>query len=63
MVVEKVQEVTNSKEERWMKTILRNVVFEELRESGELEPSQYRYYYRKAKRNLSFNRPHEDNIG
>ena len=50
MVVEKGQEVKNSKEERWMKTIrAQRRVLKELRESGELEPSQYRYYYRKAK--------------
>ena len=32
------------KKERWMKTIRA-----QRRESGNLEPSQYRYYYRKAK--------------
>ena len=37
------------KKERWMKTIrAQRRVLKELRESGELEPSQYRYYYRKA---------------
>jgi len=38
------------KKERWMKTIrAQRRVLKEFRESGTIEASQYRYYYRKAK--------------